>query len=361
MTTVDKLIEERKLPTLLKMKSGKTVKNAVDFEKRREEIKKILAEEEYGYIPEKPDHLDVELTCQKSFCAGKATHKLLKFTVTMGENKFFFPVQSVIPTAKGPHPAFIHIDFNPGVPTRYTPSEEICDGGFAVFSFCYKDVTSDDGNFKNGIAKYFGGRRKASSPGKIAMWAWAAMRVMDYVQTLAEIDRDNIAVCGHSRLGKTALVTGAYDNRFKFVISNDSGCSGASLARKNTGESVQVITNVFPFWFCPRYVKSASSFTEVSKFDQHFLLSLVAPRHLLIGSAKDDAWADPTNEFLSAVAASEAYGILGERGLIHNGELPTAKTVLGEGKVCYHIRNGAHYFSREDWQVYMEYIRKNLV
>ena len=142
-------------------------------------------------------------------------------------------------------------------------------------------------------------------------------------------------------------------------ISNDSGCSGASLARKGTGESVPVITNVFPFWFCPRYVKSAASFTETSKFDQHFLLSLIAPRYLVIGSAEEDSWADPTNEFLCAVAASEAYDLLGVRGLVHGGEVPTAKSVLDEGKVCYHIRKDGHYMSREDWHVYMNYVRKN--
>ncbi len=357
MTSVDKLLLLRNLPELMKLNSGKTVKTADDFKLRREEIKKMLQEEEYGYIPKKPDHLSVELISEVLFCAGKATHKLLKFTVTIGENEFSFPVEAVIPKAEGPHPAFIHIDFMSGVPTKYTPSEEICDGGFAVFSFCYNDVTSDDGNFKCGIAKYFGGRRRSTAPGKIAMWAWAAMRVMDYVETLPEIDKSRVAVAGHSRLGKTALVTGAYDERFNYVISNNSGCSGAALARKTVGETVVAITNRFPFWFCPRYLKNAKDFIEKSKFDQHFLLSLIAPRHLIVGSAEDDLRADPSSEFLSAVSASEAYKILGRVGLVHNGEIPVAKAVLDEGSLCYQIRKGAHYFSREDWQVYMDYIK----
>ena len=59
---------------------------------------------------------------------------------------------------------------------------------------------------KSSISLYENGKRSPSDAGKIAMWAWAAMRVMDYVMTLPEIDRDNIAVIGHSRLGKTALL-----------------------------------------------------------------------------------------------------------------------------------------------------------
>lgn len=41
-------------------------------------------------------------------------------------------------------------------------------------------------------------------PGKIALWAWAALRVMDYLQTREYVDLKNVAVVGHSRLGKTA-------------------------------------------------------------------------------------------------------------------------------------------------------------
>ena len=85
--------------------------------------------------------------------------------------------------------------------------------------------------------------KNASS--KISLWTWAAMRVMDYVQTLGDvIDLDNVAIIGHSRLGKTALVTGGYDTRFKYVISNDSGCSGAALSRGKVGEDVDLSSTV---------------------------------------------------------------------------------------------------------------------
>lgn len=362
MTEIEKIISDRKIPELMRLKSGAKVKSEADFKKRREEIKKMLQEEEYGYIPEKPDHLDFKIENQyTNFAAGKAVRSIVTLRATIGEKEFSFPITTVIPKLEGKHPAFVHINFRPNIPDDYQPTEEIIENGFATFSFCYKDVTSDDNNFKNGIAPIFGkGRRKNSAPGKIAMWAWAAMRVMDYIESLDNIDLENIAVVGHSRLGKTALLAGAFDERFKYVISNDSGCSGAAITRNKQGETPVNITNNFPFWFCPKYLKTAAEF-EKTKYDQHFLLALSAPRYVLIGSAECDIWADPESEFLSAVLASEAYEFLGSCGLIHNGEIPKPKCVLGEGDILYQLRFGTHYFSREDWHVYMTYIKDKMV
>lgn len=360
MNYVEKNAAERKVPDILTFKNGKPVKTASDFEKRREEIKALLQEHEYGYIPEKPEHLRVEvISTDNVFCAGKAPLSTLKFTVTIGEKEFSFPVYAVIPKKPGKHPAFVHINFRPNVPDKYMPSEEIVDRGFATFSFCYNDVTNDDDNFSDGIAKLLSPkRRKLTSPGKIAMWAWAAMRVMDYVETLDNIDLDNVAVIGHSRLGKTALLTGAFDDRFKYVISNCSGCSGAAVLRGKTGENLAVLANVRHYWFCPKY-QNYIVHEEALPLDQHFLLAASAPRHLLVGSAKEDTWADPESEFISAYLASEVYEkIYGLTGLVHNGIIPDATTVFDGGSIHYHIREGLHYFSREDWLAYMNYIDK---
>lgn len=359
MGKIEDLIRERNLPELMRLESGEPVCTLDDFMKRREEIKRILQEEEYGFFPDRPEHLTVEVVdTMDSFCAGKVALSTLNFTVTVGGEDFTFPVYSAIPKyIKGKMPAFVLMNFRPNVPDRYYPTEEICDRGYAVFSFCYKDVTSDDGDFKNGIAKLFAkGKRKKDAPGKLVMWAWAAMRVMDYIEILDNIDLDNVAILGHSRLGKTALIVGAFDERFKYAISNDSGTSGAAAARGTHGESLSSIVNTFPFWYCPKFLNTYTSFEQDSCFDQHFLMALIPPRHLCVGSAKEDIWADPEGEFLTELEAARAYELFGIPGLIHKGEIPKAKSVLGEGNALYHIREGVHYLDREDWLVYMDYI-----
>ncbi|MBR2467345.1 MAG: hypothetical protein IKB38_10510 [Clostridia bacterium] len=360
MDFVSTELERRGVPSALVSNRGIEVKTEKQMQKRREELKKILAENEYGTLPSRPEHLRVEKKPGiPNFCAGKVTSESLDFVCTVDGVEFSFPVRSAIPKSDKKVPAFVHINFSANTPDHFQPTEEITDRGFAVFSFCHSDVTADNGDFKDKCAAYLGpSRRKKNASGKIMMWAWAAMRVMDYIETLPEIDAENVAVIGHSRLGKTALVTAAFDERFKYAVSNDSGCSGAAISRGKTGESTERITQSFPFWFCPRYKDDAEAQSKC--FDQNYLTALIPPRHLLVGSAEDDAWADPKSEFLGCASANSVYGIYGMKGLVYGEDYPEAKTVLADGDSFYHVRKGPHFLSREDWNVYMDFIESKM-
>jgi hypothetical protein len=173
--------------------------------------------------------------------------------------------------------------------------------------------------------------------------------MMDYLQTREEADKNAIGVSGHSRLGKTALLTGALDDRFAFVCSNDSGCSGAAISRGrcNGGESIRAIVERFSFWFCPNYFKYMDKANELP-FDQDALLSLIAPRTLSVGSAKQDLWANPPAEFACAKKASEAWTAYGKTPLVIEGA-PCVGENYHDGDVGYYVREGTHYLSREDW------------
>ena len=362
MKNLNAIIEKRNLPELMKGKCGKAIDTSEDFLLRREEIKKILSNSEYGIIPEKPKHLKAEIiSCDEAFAGGKVSLSEIRLTLTFEEKEFSFLVSSAIPKTKDKCPAILHISFFDAKPNKYEPTEEICDKGFAIFSFKYDDITTFDGNFKSGISPYFSkSRRCISGTGKIAMWAWAAMRVMDYVESLDEIDKENVAVIGHSLLGKAALVVGAFDERFKFTISNNSGTSGAALSRAKRGESAEKLTNEAPFLFCKKYSNSMAKFYDTKEFDQHFLLALIAPRFLAVGSAESDFASDAESEFLSCFAASEAYSVFGLQGLVSHDEIPTAKVVLSDGEISYHLREGLPYLSLEDWRIYIDFIKKNL-
>src|SRR5690606_24717348 len=137
-----------------------------------------------------------------------------------------------------------------------------------------------------------------------------------------------------SRLGKTALLAGATDERFTCVIANNSGCSGAAITRNKQGEKISDIYTNFPHWFCKNYEKYMHNEFALP-FDQHFLLAAIAPRNVYVSSAVEDLWADPDSEYLSCVAASEVYEKLGIKGFIHPPRFPQVGDVFQDGKIGY--------------------------
>lgn len=319
----------------------------------------LLLKEEFGALPSAPDSVTATLEkSDKSFCAGKADLQTLSLHCKAAWGEFSFPVYYVCPKhADKPVPCFIHINFSDRIPDRYQPTEELVDAGYATLTFCYTDVSSDDGDFSNGLAGivYPDGRQTDEGCGKIGLWAWAACAVMEYAQMLPELDHAKICVAGHSRLGKTALLAGAMDERFFCAFSNDSGCGGAALARENTGETIRKIVDRFPYWFCKNYQNYAEN-EQAMPFDQHYLLVANLPHRVYVASAAGDAWACPTNEYLSCVAASEHYEKVIGSGFVHPDRLPNVGECFHEGYIGYHMRAGSHYFSREDWHYYIKFL-----
>ena len=335
------LLNERKVPSLLSS----------------EKMLGIMLDNVYGIIPPLPTDIRFEVSKNHipRFCAGKATCDKVTAVCRIGGEIFSFPFYATLPTDRKKHPFFVHINFNANVPDKYQPTEELIDCGFAVLSFDYKDVTSDDGDFTNGLAGVLypdGERKKDNDPGKLAMWAWAAQRVLDYAYTLDDkLDLNCAVVCGHSRLGKTALLAAATDERFTFAYSNDSGCSGAAIARGGQGESVRAICERFPYWFCDNYKQYIDREDEMP-FDQHYLVASIAPRKVLIGSASEDRWADPVSEQLCCFAASSAF----EGGFVCPDRAAEVGEEFFEGNIGYHLRAGLHYFGREDWNKLIKFV-----
>ncbi len=324
--------------------------------KTRDEMLEVMQREVYGYMPAAPEKIEFteKRNAVSDYCAGKAFLNKVTATCTVNGQEFSFPFYVAVPNDGEVHPFIVHINFRSNETDRYQPTEELIDNGFAVLSFNYKDITSDDSDFTNGLAGilFEDGKREADDPGKIAMWAWAAQRVMDYAETIDYyLDLDCAIVAGHSRLGKTALLAAATDERFDFAYSNDSGCSGAAIMRGKTGEGISRITSMYPYWFCDNYFNYVGNVASMP-FDQHYLVASIAPRKVLIGSAEEDTYSDPLSEQLCVLAASPAF---------ENGFNCTVIAEPGDeyfdGDIGYHIRSGKHYFSREDWHKLMKFVK----
>ncbi len=392
MNNIANEFEIRALPDLYTHTDGTPVTPAA-WEKRRAELRDILSREEYGYAPtgrednQLPDPAAVVCTVTKTddnLCAGKVRGEWLRISFPTPTGDFSFPVALFLPKHRigmpsdSPQkrervPLVIHLNFTDAVPDDYFPMEEIVDHGVAAAQIFYEDITTDDNDFTNGLAGCWpemGTTPETRLPtawGKLRMWAFAASRALDAFLQRDDIAPDKIVIAGHSRLGKTAMVAAAYDDRFAGVCCNNSGCSGAAITREKTGERVEFITRTFPFWFCPNYRQYADRENEMP-FDQHFLSALVVPRPVCIGSAEEDTWADPMSEFLCAVITAGVHTFLAGGAVptaddirCDNGRIlsdaPTPGTTvrMANGAVHYHIRSGSHYFSRWDWNRYLAF------
>lgn len=345
------------LPSLLTFSDGRPVTDQRDWLLRREEIKQILLQEEYGTIPEAPNGVRVKWPVyDENALAGKAVWIKAEVSFDTPNGPFCLPFDLMLPKSDRKVPVFVMLSFEDTVPNKYYPAEEIADQGYAAAMFHYEKAAGDSAETAdNGLGSAYG---SGYTWGTIAKWSFAASRIADALQERKELDMARLSVIGHSRLGKAALLAGALDERFSCTVSNDSGCSGAALFRGKNGERIKDITERFPYWFCEEFRKYAGKEEELP-FDQHFLLSLTAPRYLYVASAAKDLWADPAAEFRGAMYAQEAYNLLGFQGLKLSSEdesAPKIGTALRAGKTGYHLRDGMHYLSREDWNLVIAFL-----
>lgn len=352
---IEKELLKREIPNVLEFKGQRVADTATWEREMRPYWTELILTEEYGKLP---PVVQPEITVEKQNVdfAGKIAWETVTFTFSYKGKTHSVPTQLLAPKGKTNMPFFIYVNFRPEIPDRLLPVEEIIDNGFGVFTVCYNDVTKDNADFTDGLAGLFASeQRKVDEAGKIAYWSYMAQRMMDYLQTRPEANPYAIGISGHSRLGKTALLTAALDTRFAFVGVNNSGCSGAAISRYSNlkGEHLRDICRNFPYWFCPNYMQYMDK-EEKLPFDQHCLVALVAPRLACIGAAVEDVWADTDNQFLAGVAASPVWELYGEKGLVCEDRMPEVGDAWLDGGVEFHLRAGTHFQSRFDWQMYMK-------
>jgi hypothetical protein len=383
------------LPDPLVMLNGERVRTREEWvSKRRPELKALFQHYMYGNTPPPPYKIDAKVIhADPRAFNGKAALK--EIAISFGPPDMpRIHLLLVVPTArKGPAPVFVGMNFcgnhtlvnDPGVrlPTAWMPNncpgcknnqatdagrgkqidvwalEQSIDRGYAVATFYCGDIDPDRADLRQGVQPQFekSGLVKPGPHawGTIAAWAWGVQRAVDYLVTDKDIDRTRIAVVGHSRLGKTAILAAAFDERIALAIPHQAGCGGTAPSRGKRGESVKQINDRFPHWFTGAF-KQFNDQPDRLPFDQNCLAALMAPRPVLFTNAVADTWANPPGQFDVLQAAEPVYRLLGADGLDARSMPDTGKLI--DSKLGYYIRPGKHSMTPEDWKVFLDYADK---
>ena len=391
----DKLPSVTEFPAVLTMRDGTKVTTKKDWEeKRRPELKELFQHYMYGRFPAKPEKVSAKVLFEDPKALdGRGTLREVELTFGPPEwPKIYLLV--AVPNGKTPAACFVGPNFGGNhlltthekvrvptawVPDRYPgvvknkataegrgkqsdtwPLQQAAEAGYAVATFYCGDIQPDRPNVREGMRATLPEHKKAGPPDETATimwWAWGVHRAVDFLVTDRSIDAKRLAVVGHSRLGKTALLAGAFDDRIAVVIPHQSGCGGAGPSRSKNAkaETVKRITTAFPHWFCANFSAFGDD-TARLPFDQHCLVAICAPRPVLMTNAEEDQWANPSGQFDVLSAAAPAYKLYGD-------EKPVAGAVPDQGKLSdsrlgYFIRPGKHAMTPDDWKVYIRFADK---
>jgi hypothetical protein len=355
-------IADTGLPDALVKADGTCITSASEWPARRAELLDLFAGSIYGRAPDRPEALDFAVTARDPMAmGGVATLKRVRLTSRHQGRTHNFELILFTPNARPPQGVFVLLSTRPERHTdpsrversEYWPAEDVIARGYGIAAVRTDQLAPDDqATFTRGVIELFEGpvpesQRKRDAWKTIAAWSWGARRVMDYLETDADVDASRVAIVGHSRGGKAALWAAAQDERFALTVSNQSGCAGAALSRRPVGETVELVNALFPHWFADAFRRYNGKEDELP-VDQHQLFALLAPRAVAVGSAVNDDWSDPEGEFQGLAYASSVYALFG-RERIDPAAWPKVDEPLFTAPRAYQLRPGDHSLTSLDW------------
>lgn len=333
----------------LKPEGGRIMKKE-EWQIQREYYKRLLEEKFYGKMPPRPDVLTGERQTTKEIWGGKGIYERVRIT-TGPRREIGYNVHVFRPVKEGKS---IPVVIPAGTWMDEEAAKMAVKQNFSVMSFEIHEAAPDDREtYKEGscIKAYPNYSWRA-----LAIWAWMQSRVIDWLETQDFADMNKVVVTGHSRMGKTALCCGIYDERASVVAPAGSGCGGMASLRLNgsrLGEGIGMAERIgimlrpdnFSYWLVDGMreygAEDGTPYRENEiPFDANILGACVAPRGLVLMEGLDDIWINAFGTQTAWLAAGEVYRFLG-----------------ATEKCAIHYREGGHEYNLEDWSILLDFCR----
>lgn len=359
-----------RLPDPLVFNNGKTVKNARQWKKRKQELFELFDREVYGRVPNNTPSVTWEVVAVKDTFEGTFPIQI-KELVGRVDNSIYPAIEVNIkmtlatPTnVKGPVPVMLHFGWGFAFPNNQPGpgwKEQLIQKGWAYAEIVPTSYQADFGaGLRQGIIGLMnkGEPRKPDDWGSLRAWAWGASRAVDYFELNPDVDASKVGIEGLSRYGKAALVTMAYEPRIAIGFIGSSGAGGAKILRRNFGEQVENLTSSSEYhWFAGNFMKYGSTLAVNDlPVDAHELVALCAPRPVFISSGSatvEGTWVDAKGMFLGGAQASPVYELLGKKGM-GTMEFPPQETALVAGDIAFRQHAGGHT-TGPNWPYFIEF------
>ncbi|HEY2880906.1 MAG TPA: hypothetical protein VGJ15_00700 [Pirellulales bacterium] len=365
---------QKDMPDPLMLPDGKKISSPAEWKAHRAELRQMIEHYLTGTVPPPPGNVKGKIFQETDVLDGKA--KFQRVHLSFGpQESLGLDVGMFVPKGEGPFPTVVNISFyptpsmNPPQPAatddakdsakdgakkgRASPFARVPDPetaargfaealnrGYAVCTFQYTQAGADTKDTWHDTGFY------AAYPEydwhDLGAWSWAMSRCVDYLETQPWADKAKFIALGHSRLGKTTLVAGAFDDRFAVVAPAGSGCAGTGAFRYNGKarqgkEGLEDVCKNFPQWVTPR-LADFSNQVEKLPFDQNFLIAMVAPRAFIEAEAIDDGACNGKATKPAFLAAKPVFEFLG---------VPD--------NIGTHFRPGGHALTNDDWKAVLDF------
>ncbi len=326
------------LADLFRGDDGRRVAGSADWRARRAELLELIVDVAYGGMPPAPAVARAELLHEHPFAmGGMEDARFRTYRLSAGPGRVIsFGLTLALPPGGGPFPVVLCGD----ACWRYANdavAEECLRRGYILALFNRTELAPDIYSSDRGTGLY--PLYPDLAFGALAAWAWGYHRCVDFLATQPVVRDGQIAITGHSRGGKTALLAGATDERIAVTCANNSGNGGAGSYHIK-GPACEALSDgmgMFPYWYGPRMAGYADREADLP-FDQHGLKAAIAPRAFLSTEALGDLWANPLGTWQTHCAAREVWRFLG-----------------AEGRVGIDFREGGHTHILRDWRLFLDF------